>query len=1292
MRIFTFTNQIYTKNAMQFSTFLCLSMNKSLYRLAMLLIFSIASATFSFAGGFIQKDTALVKAANCDAKGAFCLDHIVLSNVAAYNIKTNNAAYAGSVKGCKVDTAWNFSYADVFLQGASGGFTIDSFAVNNKLYLGRKFAKIADLVDSLNKWDYKGNWKLNNTTKNIRGGNVNHSYRAKFTITSIQASSKTPIVLNGEKADGIELALSTGVYIITALQPGSTKLDTVYVTIACDTPTKNCKDLIKPDVVWGQTANCDLEGEVCIPKLALEDALELKIFGDGVPYTGVRAGCDYDTLHTYDYSILFGGGAIPPYNIDAWYINGQKFTGMFQTIPELVDSMNKWDTHGLWVLDANLKKINNETAGSVDYTDIMVTQPTFLAQSMIGYNYGLNAMGTRLYFKKGTHTVVFNRPSDGCTDTLKATIVCVSPSTAIKNIKVNASDTTCIDFGQLTGPATSVTIVSGNNTGSVVTYSLSADKKCIYGKGNKVGKDTAIVVYCDANKICDTLYLVINVTDGVPVPTTKHLYTETIKIGQNSQHCIPTTALTAPLTPLVNLCPQFSGKNVTFTPNSTTNCIEYKGLSVGVDTACYVVCGAGNKCDTTIFLITVEKGIVPSSTQHLHQATIKVGQTGSHCITVSNLAKPLKPLVNFCPQFGGKNAKFTPDNNTYCVDYKGLTPGVDTACYVVCDANNKCDTTIFLITVEKDGVIPSQPSIVRDTVYQGNELTYCVTAAQAKKIKTGKITATNSCNKLNGKVAFSFNTNDPTCKPPAGLGVSVKYKGLKVGTDTACVVFTDSLGTKDTVQFVIHVLKRSPNQFIDSVIVNNKGAHCFNFKDFDLETNVDSLKLCSGLGTHIVLLPTTVGLCPGGVSIGYQGVKVGTDTICILVKDTKGNYDTVQAIVKVLKPKVQPSIVKDTILINFTHTYCVDTATLELLGKLDTAYNYCAKKTGSPVVFTINKNSPCTTVNGTPGLSIVYTGGEIGKDTACFVFKDKLGNADTVRFFVTVVPPKKAVIFDTVQIGKTLDICLSTKELGGTVTNITNLCPKSSGTNAKFTFLKNNPCFKADGLVVGVDTACLIMCDDFDVCDTTTVYITVIPKKIPTEKPISIDDIATVKADSLLKIPVIVNDNLKGDTLTSLIVLPILNGGAGPNHGKAEPNRKDGTIVYTPTAGFCGKDTLTYVICTAKGCDTSLVTITVVCDTTGNNGPFKIFEGFSPNGDGINENFVIKGLENLKDNELFVYNRWGNQVYHKKNYDNTWNGKWEGSDLPDGTYFIIFNATFNDNTTKKIACPVTIMR
>ena len=67
---------------------------------------------------------------------------------------------------------------------------------------------------------------------------------------------------------------------------------------------------------------------------------------------------------------------------------------------------------------------------------------------------------------------------------------------------------------------------------------------------------------------------------------------------------------------------------------------------------------------------------------------------------------------------------------------------------------------------------------------------------------------------------------------------------------------------------------------------------------------------------------------------------------------------------------------------------------------------------------------------------------------------------------------------------------------------------------------------------------------------------------------------------------------------------------------------------------------------------------------------------FSPgNGDGkgVNEYFYIKDIEKLKSNQVFVFNRWGNVVYSAKNYDNTL-VKWDGDNLPEGTYFYIITS------------------
>jgi gliding motility-associated-like protein len=62
----------------------------------------------------------------------------------------------------------------------------------------------------------------------------------------------------------------------------------------------------------------------------------------------------------------------------------------------------------------------------------------------------------------------------------------------------------------------------------------------------------------------------------------------------------------------------------------------------------------------------------------------------------------------------------------------------------------------------------------------------------------------------------------------------------------------------------------------------------------------------------------------------------------------------------------------------------------------------------------------------------------------------------------------------------------------------------------------------------------------------------------------------------------------------------------------------------------------------------------------------------TPNLDGNNDYFVIKGLETLGTSSLTVFNRWGGRVYENKKYDNSWDGVDENKNpLPDDTYFFI---------------------
>ena len=76
-----------------------------------------------------------------------------------------------------------------------------------------------------------------------------------------------------------------------------------------------------------------------------------------------------------------------------------------------------------------------------------------------------------------------------------------------------------------------------------------------------------------------------------------------------------------------------------------------------------------------------------------------------------------------------------------------------------------------------------------------------------------------------------------------------------------------------------------------------------------------------------------------------------------------------------------------------------------------------------------------------------------------------------------------------------------------------------------------------------------------------------------------------------------------------------------------------------------------------------------------NNVAFAVPNFFSPNGDGVNDTFIVPCLLNVADfpnSQLIVFNRWGDEVFKSSlPYDNNWDGKYNGEDLPVGTYFYV---------------------
>jgi gliding motility-associated-like protein len=79
---------------------------------------------------------------------------------------------------------------------------------------------------------------------------------------------------------------------------------------------------------------------------------------------------------------------------------------------------------------------------------------------------------------------------------------------------------------------------------------------------------------------------------------------------------------------------------------------------------------------------------------------------------------------------------------------------------------------------------------------------------------------------------------------------------------------------------------------------------------------------------------------------------------------------------------------------------------------------------------------------------------------------------------------------------------------------------------------------------------------------------------------------------------------------------------------------------------------------------------------------------FTPNGDGINDTWVIEGLDGDPTASVKVFTRYGSLVFESKGYGTPWNGEYQAKKLPAGVYYYIITAK---NGSQKFSGSLTVI-
>ncbi|AUP79614.1 BspA family leucine-rich repeat surface protein [Flavivirga eckloniae] len=236
----------------------------------------------------------------------------------------------------------------------------------------------------------------------------------------------------------------------------------------------------------------------------------------------------------------------------------------------------------------------------------------------------------------------------------------------------------------------------------------------------------------------------------------------------------------------------------------------------------------------------------------------------------------------------------------------------------------------------------------------------------------------------------------------------------------------------------------------------------------------------------------------------------------------------------------------------------------------------------------------------------------------------------------------------------------------------------------------------------------------FDLPESTTLYIAVIPYNVSGDaigcslESFTTEALATIPNCTTLSSPlngganVAIDTDLSWNTVVGATGYKISVGTASGTHDIID-SQDVGNVSNLVLATDLPESTTIYItiipynmVGDANGCSEESFTTETLVDPLAESK-----YGISPNGDGINDFWEIKGIENSPQNTVNIYNRWGDMVFSISNYDNNskvFRGeanalKQMGANtLPNGTYFFDIKISGGTHNLKKLKGFLVIKR
>ncbi|WP_249999544.1 Ig-like domain-containing protein [Actinoplanes sp. M2I2] len=571
-------------------------------------------------------------------------------------------------------------------------------------------------------------------------------------------------------------------------------------------------------------------------------------------------------------------------------------------------------------------------------------------------------------------------------------------------------------------------------------------------------------------------------------------------------------------------------------------------------------------------------------------ATVKVSGTGADTVPTNDTASATL-LVNSAPQATGDTANTT-NGSPVSIDVRANDSDPDDA---------RTDLTVILGTppahgnavVESDGTITYTPDLgwtgtdsfgyfVADGHGGSDTATVTATTANAAPVAVDDSRSTPSGTRVD--IPVLANDSDPNnnplhvdaiTQPQAGAGAAtltgdvVSYTPAAGFTGTAAFTYVveDSLGARRTGQIRVAVGNAKPHAADDLAAVAYRGSVTVDVLGNDTDPNGDALTITSvgspGHGTATIVAGKITYEAPAGFS--------GQATFSYVVSD---GTDTDTATVTVTVANAAPTAAAHSV-----HTACDTAIRIDALAGSNDPNGDTLTVGGftSPAHGSLVRNADGT-------LTYTPAAGWSGTDSFDFTVDDGHGGTDTRTITVVVTNGVPVAQPDSVTVPAgtvaTIDVLANDRDPNNDRLTVTIDVAPAHGTAA----------VAADGKITYTPAAGYLGPDSFhytvDDGRGGTAGGTVTAGVVNTA-PNARDDAITTDTDTAVVITPATNDtDLNGDALqvTAITV---------PGDGSASL-AADGSVTYTPRAGFFGTDTFTYSIRDAPGLtDSALVTVTV---------------------------------------------------------------------------------------------------